>query len=232
MVNEIFKKINKQVIKNSVKLTKGMKKNLPEEASDWMRHASFKNWIFLGVLIVLTTIIVCSKNMYVLGIMLSITGVHFIVTKNITSALMSGAIVGILYLLFIRHKTEEMYKIRENLEGAKDDTVVDDTENDNDTSAPKRTLRVKSDKDGQYVELPEEEDEDTEEDEDEDETAAATTAAATTAAATTAVPTTTTAAATTAAATTGINRQMQESFESRNVGVVGAETCYSTPATL
>ena len=223
MVNDSVKKFNKQVVKSSVKLTKDLKKMMPKEASEWIRLASFKNWIFLGILIVLSTIVVCSKNIYVLGIMFSIAGVHFIITKNITSALMSGVIVAILYLLFIRHKTDEMYKNRENLTSEKDETVVSD-EDTGDDGVPKRTLRVKTDKDGElYVELPEdEEDEDEQEEEleDVDETeekemdveAEETTE--------------------TTKQSTDINKKMKESFESKNVVVKGAETCCSTPAPL
>ena len=77
-------------------------KNLP------LKNASFKHWLFMAVLVVLSGMVVLSKNLNVIGIMVTITLVHFLVTKNITSALMSGAIVAVLYLLFLRYKTEEL----------------------------------------------------------------------------------------------------------------------------
>lgn len=142
MVNKVQKKLKKFV----------------EEQGDWMRRASFKNWIFIGVLFVLSLIIVLSRDNSVLAIAVSIGLVHFLVTKNPTSAMMSGAIVGILVLLYIRYKTDEMYKNRENADdegvsGAVDDTVVTDEEGPK-KDGPKK-LVVKGDPNGElYVELP------------------------------------------------------------------------------
>lgn len=142
MVNKVQKKLKKFV----------------EEQGDWMRRASFKNWIFIGVLFVLSLIIVLSRDNSVLAITVSIGLVHFLVTKNLTSAMMSGAIVGILVLLYIRYKTDEMYKNRENADnegvsGTVDETVVTDEEEPK-KDGPKK-LVVKGDPNGElYVELP------------------------------------------------------------------------------
>ena len=181
-----------------------------------MRRASFKNWIFIGVLFVLSLIIVLSRNNSVLAIAVSIGLVHFLVTKNLTSAMMSGAIVGILVLLYIRYKTDEMYKNRENADekgvsGAVDETVVTDEEEPK-KDGPKKLI-VKGEPNGElYVELPkhdhkedaeedkedkDKEDKDKEDDKDEDATETKTTDT--------------------------------DSFTGKRV-VVGADTCCSTPA--
>lgn len=202
MVNKVQKKLKKFV----------------EEQGDWMRRASFKNWIFIGVLFVLSLIIVLSRNNSVLAIAVSIGLVHFLVTKNLTSAMMSGAIVGILVLLYLRYKTDEMYKNRENadeegvsgeVENDIDETVVTDEE-EPEKDGPKKLI-VKGEPNGElYVELPkhdhkedaEEEDKDEMDKEDEDakdEEATETKTAGT------------------------------DSFTGKRV-VVGADTCCSTPA--
>ena len=200
MVNKVQKKI----------------KEFVEEQGEWMRRASFKNMIFIGVLFVFGLIIVLSRNTSVLAITVSIGLVHFLVTKNLTSAMMSGAIVGILVLLYLRYKTDEMYKNRENadeegvsgeVENDIDETVVTDEE-EAEKDGPKKLI-VKGDPNGElYVELPkhdhkedvEEEDKeemDKEEMDKEDEEATETTGT--------------------------------DSFTGKRV-VVGADTCCSTPA--
>ena len=146
MVNKVQKKI----------------KEFVEEQGDWMRRASFKNMIFIGVLFVFGLIIVLSRNTSVLAITVSIGLVHFLVTKNLTSAMMSGAIVGILVLLYLRYKTDEMYKNRENadeegvsgeVENDIDETVVTDEE-EPEKDGPKKLI-VKGEPNGElYVELP------------------------------------------------------------------------------
>ena len=197
MVNKVQKKI----------------KNIVTEQADWMRRASFKNWIFIGVLFVLFLIIVLSRNNSVLAITVSIGLVHFLVTKNFTSAMMSGAIVGILVLLYLRYKTDEMYKNRENADesgvsGAVDDTVVTDEEEAK-KDEPKK-LVVKGDPNGElYVELPKH-------DHKEDDT----------------TPTETTPTETTPTTTNddGVPpSDANDNFTGKRV-VVGADTCCSTPA--
>lgn len=202
MVNKVQKKLKKFV----------------EEQGDWMRRASFKNWIFIGVLFVLGLIIVLSRNTSVLAIAVSIGLVHFLVTKNLTSAMMSGAIVGILVLLYIRYKTDEMYKNRENadeegvsgeVENDIDETVVTDEE-EPEKDGPQKLI-VKGEPNGElYVELPKHdhkedaEEEDKEEMDKEDEDAKDEEATETKTAGT-------------------------DSFTGKRV-VVGADTCCSTPA--
>lgn len=202
MVNKVQKKLKKFV----------------EEQGDWMRRASFKNWIFIGVLFVLSLIIVLSRDNSVLAIAVSIGLVHFLVTKNLTSAMMSGAIVGILVLLYIRYKTDEMYKNRENadhegvsgeVENDIDETVVTDEE-EPEKDGPQKLI-VKGEPNGElYVELPKHdhkedaEEEDKEEMDKEDEDAKDEEATETKTAGT-------------------------DSFTGKRV-VVGADTCCSTPA--
>ena len=230
MVNKVQKKLKKFV----------------EEQGDWMRRASFKNWIFIGVLFVLSLIIVLSRDNSVLAIAVSIGLVHFLVTKNLTSAMMSGAIVGILVLLYLRYKTDEMYKNRENankdgVSGAIDDTVVTDEEEAKKDGSKK--LVVKGDPNGElYVELPKHDHK--------EDTTTPTTTTSTTTVPTTTTPTTTTSTTTKALDDVNSNDNTSTGEEETTIPestipttttpttisgftgkrVVGAETCCSTPA--
>lgn len=128
MVKKIQKKISRDMKKTTDELFKNMKKLFGKRV-DFMKRAQVKNWVFISVLIVLLGMIVSSKNMNILILTLVATAIHYTVTRNITSALMSGAIIGVLLLLYLRYKTQEMYEVRENLD-IDDDNVVTDKKKD------------------------------------------------------------------------------------------------------
>lgn len=139
MVKAVLKKLNKRIEGDTRKAANKLFKSVDKVfgTEDWMRNASFKNWIFIGVLIVLATIIVSSRDNKILLLAFTIALVHYLVTKNLSSAAMSGAIVGVLYLMFLRYKTEEMNRTRENATG---DGMVDDEEGDDEEDEDKNKV--------------------------------------------------------------------------------------------
>jgi len=106
------------------KTSKKMIKDITKVTSKFTTN----NWIYVGILIVSIMIIILTRNIHIIGVFVIISGIHYLVTKDVSSALMSGAIVGILYLLFIRYKLTENMVNKVGEEEDDESDFVDDQE--------------------------------------------------------------------------------------------------------